>query len=132
MSLKFNIALVVAPVQNEESIAYLDSKMSEHPHRFQDVFPNEELIPKHQFLKHRTNKGFWTWDCSPDNKHSQFKQIVRHTGNFEKHTLVLLADMVTCQGTRYSKGMIMVLLQVFLILQRLFKWHFWGNECLLL
>lgn len=101
MSLKYIIALVVAPVQNEESIAYLDSKMSEHPHRFQDVFPNEELIPKHQFLKHRTNKGFWTWDCSPDNKHSQFKQIVRHTGNFDNILLFcwLTWSPVREQGT---------------------------------
>lgn len=50
MSLKDIIELVVAPVHNKESVAYLDSKISEHRHRFQEVFPNERLIPKHHFF----------------------------------------------------------------------------------
>lgn len=55
MSLKDIIELVVAPVHTEESVAYLDSKISEHRHRFQEVFPNENLIPKHRFLELLTN-----------------------------------------------------------------------------
>lgn len=161
MSLKDFIELVVAPVHNEESIACLDSKISEHRHRF----PNKVLIPKHHFLEHYPAliKSFGPvitfWTMRFDAKHSQFKRIVRHTGNFKnillslatKHQLMLshhlhsatvspplsvvrmktvpldalhegvetsirhhnpsltqvqLADTVTYQGTRYSKGMI--------------------------
>lgn len=165
MSLKDIIELVVAPVHNEESIAYLDANISEHRHRFQEVFTNEVLIPKHHFFEHYSalikSSGpviaFWTMRF--ETKHSQFKHIVRHSGNFKnillslatKHQLmishhlhsttilpavnvvrvktvpldalhegvqasirrqypsqneVLLADTVTYQGTRYSKGMI--------------------------
>ena len=165
MSLKDVTELVVAPVHNEESIAYLDSKISEHRHRFQEVFLNEELIPKHHFLEHcpALIKAFGPvivfWTMRFEAKHSQFKKIVRHTGNFKnillslatKHQLMLshhlhsttvlptlsvvrvtavpvdvlhvdiqdsikhlsplqshvqLADTVTYQGTRYSKGMV--------------------------
>lgn len=163
MSLKDIIELVIAPVHNEESIAYLDSKISEHRHRFQEVFPSAVLIPKHHFLEHYPaliksfgpEIAFWTMRFEA--KHSQFKRIVRHTGNFKnillslatKHQLMIshhstavsptlsvvrvktvpldalhegvqtsirhqypsltqvqLADTVTYQGTRYSKGMI--------------------------
>ncbi len=96
MSLKDIIELVVAPVHNKESVAYLDSKISEHRHRFQEVFPNEGLIPKHHFLEHYPTLinafgpviAFWTMRFEA--KHSQFKQIVRHTGNF-KNILLSLA-----------------------------------------
>lgn len=89
MSLKDIIELVVAPVHNEESIAYLDLKISEHWHRFQEVFPNEELIPKHHFLEHYPEliKAFGPviafWTMRFEAKHSQFKRIVRHTGNYK-------------------------------------------------
>lgn len=165
MSLKY-IELFVAPVHNEDSIAYLDAKISEHQHRFQEVFPNEVLIPKNHFLEHcpALIKSFGPviafWTMRFETKHSQFKRIVRHAGNFKnillslatKHQLishhlhsttvvpalnvvrvktvpldvlhegvqasirrqypsqneVQLADTVTYQGTRCSKGMIVV------------------------
>ncbi|KAG5279538.1 hypothetical protein AALO_G00078850 [Alosa alosa] len=33
-------------------LCYLDSKISEHRHRFQAAFPQQTLIPKHHFLEH--------------------------------------------------------------------------------
>lgn len=95
MSLKDIIELVVGPVHNEESIAYLDSKISEHRHRFQEVFPNEDLIPKHHFLEHYPAliKAFGPviafWTMRFEAKHSQLKRIVRHTGNFRNILLSL-------------------------------------------
>lgn len=89
MSLKDITELVVGPVHNEESIAYLDSKISEHRHRFHEVFPNEDLIPKHHFVEHYPAliKAFGPviafWTMRFEAKHSQFKRIVRHTGNFK-------------------------------------------------
>lgn len=50
--LKDIVELVVSQVHTEETICYLDSKISEHRHRFLQVFPQEKLIPKHHFLEH--------------------------------------------------------------------------------
>lgn len=42
MDLKDIVELVVSPVHTEESICYLDSKISEHRHRFVEVFPQRK------------------------------------------------------------------------------------------
>lgn len=34
-----------------ESTTYLDLKIYEHRHRFQEVFPDGDLIPKHYYLE---------------------------------------------------------------------------------
>lgn len=52
MTLKDIVELVMAPVHTEQSICYLDSLISEHRHRFLEVFPQEKLLPKHHFLEH--------------------------------------------------------------------------------
>nr|XP_054600874.1 uncharacterized protein LOC129164486 isoform X2 [Nothobranchius furzeri]XP_054600875.1 uncharacterized protein LOC129164486 isoform X2 [Nothobranchius furzeri] len=96
MSLKDIVELVVAPVHNEESIAYLDYKISEHRYRFKEAFPDEDFIPKHHFLEHYPGliKAFGPliafWTMRFEAKHSQFKRIVRHTGNF-KNVLLSMA-----------------------------------------
>lgn len=43
--------LVLALVHSE-TICFLDSKISEHRHRFCEAFLEQRLIPKHYFLEH--------------------------------------------------------------------------------
>lgn len=52
LDLKDIVELAVAPVHSDESIAYLQCKISEHRQRYQEVFPNSHLLPKHHFLEH--------------------------------------------------------------------------------
>lgn len=51
LDLKDIVELVVAHVHSAESIAYLERKISEHRKRYQEVFPDRNLLPKH-FLEH--------------------------------------------------------------------------------
>lgn len=52
LTLKDILELVVAPVHTNESIVYLDFKISEHHDRFLEVFPKEILTTKYHFLEH--------------------------------------------------------------------------------
>lgn len=52
MDLKLIVELAVAPVHNDESIAYLESKISDHRQRYQQLFPNKKPLPKHHYLQH--------------------------------------------------------------------------------
>lgn len=52
LDLKQISELVVAPVHSDESVAYLESKISHHRQRYQEVFPNKTLLPKHHDLEH--------------------------------------------------------------------------------
>lgn len=52
LNLKDIVELVLAPVHSEETVCFLDSKISEHQHRFWEAFPEQRLIPKHHFLEH--------------------------------------------------------------------------------
>lgn len=50
--LKDIVELAVAPLHTEDSISYLDFKISEHRAVFQEVFSHERIRPKHHFLEH--------------------------------------------------------------------------------
>lgn len=95
LTLKDIAELVVAPVHTDETIAYLDSKISEHRDRFCEVFPEEKLTPKHHFLEHYPalikNYGplVGVWTMRFEAKHKFFKQVVRHTNNFRNVLLTL-------------------------------------------
>lgn len=52
MDLKDITELVVAPVHSDDSLAYLESKLIEHRQRYQELFPDIRLLPKHHFLEH--------------------------------------------------------------------------------
>lgn len=52
LDLKQIVELVVAPVHSDESLAYLQSKISDHRRRYQEVFPNNKLLPKHHYIEH--------------------------------------------------------------------------------
>ncbi|XP_070410106.1 uncharacterized protein [Nothobranchius furzeri] len=95
MVLKDIIELLVAPVHTEDSIAYLESKISEHRKRYQDLFPNVQLFPKHHFLEHYPSVirkfgpvvGLWTMRFEA--KHSFFKHIIRLSNCFKNVPLSL-------------------------------------------
>lgn len=95
LTLKDIVELVVSPVHTAETIAFLDSKISEHRDRFLAVFPEERLTPKHHFLEHYPRLieeygplvGVWTMRFEA--KHSFFKQVLRHTKNFKNVLLSL-------------------------------------------
>ena len=52
LDLKDIVELVVAPVHCDESVAYLEFKISGHRRQYQEVFPGQRLRPKHHFLEH--------------------------------------------------------------------------------
>lgn len=90
--LKDIVELVASHVHTEETICYLDSKISEHRHRFLQVFPQEKIIPKLHFLEHypqliRAYGPLVFLTMRFVAKHSLFKRIVRHTHCFRNNLL---------------------------------------------
>lgn len=89
LDLKHIAELVVAPVHNDESIAFLESKVSDHRQRYQEVFPNNKLLPKHHYIEHYSELiklfgplvGLWTMRFEA--KHSFFKNVVKHSRCFK-------------------------------------------------
>lgn len=51
-NLKDIVELVVAPVHTDEKICFLDSKISEHQHRFCEALNVQRLTPKHHYIEH--------------------------------------------------------------------------------
>ncbi|TKS64894.1 hypothetical protein D9C73_027686 [Collichthys lucidus] len=107
LDLKDIVELVVAPVHSDESIAYLECKISEHRQRHQELFPNIRLLPKHHYLEHYPalirlfGPLIHKWTLRFEAKHSFFKQIARHTNCFKnipltlarKHQLTIASDL---------------------------------------
>lgn len=95
LDLKQIVELVVSPLHSEESIAYLESKISDHRHRYQEVFPNNKLLPKHHYIEHYPQLiqlfgplvGLWT--IRFEAKHSFLKKIMKHTSCFKNVPLSL-------------------------------------------
>lgn len=95
--LKDIVDIIVSPVHTEESIAYLNFKISEHRVRLKEVFPDYNLLPKHHFLEHYPQliRQFGPlrclWTLRFEAKHSFFKRVVRYTKSF-KNVLLSLAE----------------------------------------
>lgn len=95
--LKDIVELVVAPFHTEDSISYLDFKISEHRTVFQEVFPHERILPKLHYLEHYPGliRQFGPlvalWTIRFEAKHSFFKRVIRHT-NCYKNVLYSLAQ----------------------------------------
>ena len=95
MVLKDIVELVVAPVHSDASLAFLESKITEHRQRYIELFPDKRLLPKHHFLEHYPQMiklfgplvGQWTMRFEA--KHSFFKQVIRHTSCFKNVPLSL-------------------------------------------
>lgn len=107
MVLKEIVELVVSPMHTRESLGYLDSKISEHRHKFLNCFPNERLLPKHHFLEHYPElleaygPLLALWSMRFESKHGFFKNVVRHTRNF-KNVLCTLATRHQLMMAYYS------------------------------
>lgn len=83
--LKDIVELAVAPLHTEDSISYLDFKISEHRAIFQEVFPHKRIQPKHHFLEHypqlicQFGPLVALWTMRYEAKHSFFKRVIHHT-----------------------------------------------------
>lgn len=68
MDLKEIVELAVAQVHTEESIAYLQCKISDHRQKYQEAFPNQRLLPKHHYLEHYPHNDpvFWPFGWPVD------------------------------------------------------------------
>lgn len=95
MDLKDITELIVAPVHSDDSLAFLESKITEHRQRYKELFPDIKLLPKHHYLEHYPQMirlfgpivGQWTMRFEA--KHSFFKQVIRHTSCFKNVPLSL-------------------------------------------
>lgn len=92
MDLKDITELIVAPVHDDDSSARLECKIVEHRMRYQELFPEVKLLPKHNFLEHypqmiRPLVSQWTMRF--EGKHSFFKKVVKHTSCFKNVPLSL-------------------------------------------
>lgn len=52
LNLKDIVELILSSVHTDSTTCFLDSKFSEHRHRYLEAFPQERLILKHHFLEH--------------------------------------------------------------------------------
>ena len=95
LNLKDIVELVISSDHTDSTLCFLDSKISEHRHRFLAAFPQQTLIPKHHFLEHYPQliKAFGPlvslWTMRFEAKHSFFKRVVRHTHSFRNILLSL-------------------------------------------
>lgn len=93
MDLKGIVELVVSPVHTDDTIRYLDTKISELRHRYL-FFQRQHFIPKH-FLEHYPQliKAFGPvvalWTMRLEAKHSFFKCVVWHINCFRNILLSL-------------------------------------------
>ncbi|KAK2856690.1 hypothetical protein Q5P01_005425, partial [Channa striata] len=105
MTLKDVVELVLSPTHTDESIGHLDSLIAKHRHRFNSVFPERKLIPKHHFVEHYPQliKAFGPlvslWTMRFEAKHHFYKRVVRQT---------CLCNILIVKGTCYCTGMMLV------------------------
>nr|XP_054599134.1 uncharacterized protein LOC107389155 isoform X1 [Nothobranchius furzeri]XP_054599135.1 uncharacterized protein LOC107389155 isoform X1 [Nothobranchius furzeri] len=116
LDLKDIVEIIVCPVQTEESVAYLDFKISEHRVKFQEVFTDCELKPKHHFLEHyphlirQYGPLVALWTMRFESKHSFFKRVARNVRCFknvlltlaEKHQLQMAHHLQSCKVLKPS------------------------------
>lgn len=97
LDLKEIVDLAVAQIHTEESIGYLQFKISDHRQKYQEAFPNRKLLPKHHYLEHYPHMircfgplvGVWTMRF--EGKHSFLKEVARHTKCFKNVALTFSA-----------------------------------------
>lgn len=84
------VELVMSPVYTVESIGYLDPKISEHQHRFLDLFMQRKtaLRAPHLGALSSVDKGpvVRLWNILFEYKHSFFKHVVTDTTNYKAST----------------------------------------------
>lgn len=98
MLLKDIVELAVATRYTEESMYFLDCKVSEHSELLQSTFPDFRLCPKHHFIEHYSQmiKAFGplsdVWTMHFEGKHTFFKQVIRNAHNFRNVALTLAVN----------------------------------------
>lgn len=95
MVLKDVLELVVSLRFTDESLFYLESKISEHRELLLNAFPACRLRPKHHYIEHypRLTKVFGPlidmWTMRFEGKHKFFKTVIHETQNFKNVPLTL-------------------------------------------
>lgn len=97
MLLKDVVELSLSSGFTEESVYFLQSKISEHrdAFHFQSAFPDERLRPKHHYVEHYSEliKVFGSlsqvWTMLFEGKHKFFKKAVHHINDFKNIDLSL-------------------------------------------
>lgn len=95
----------MASNHTEETVSYLDFKISHHKQQFQIVFPDVTMIPKYHFLEHYPEliRCFGPlvalWTMRFEGKHSFFQ-----TGN-TLHQLLQKYFANTCHKTSADDGL---------------------------
>lgn len=95
LDLKVIVELLASPTFSQESVCFLESKISDHRLLLLEVFPDFKLKPKHHFVEHYPKLihsfgpllNFWT--IRFEGKHSFFKKVVRDVNNFKNILLTL-------------------------------------------
>ncbi|XP_051786106.1 uncharacterized protein LOC127528849 [Erpetoichthys calabaricus] len=95
MKLKDIVEILSSSKFTDESLCYLESKISDHRHLLQEVFPELKFRPKHHYLEHYPHLiryfgpllEFWT--ICFEGEHSFFKKVVRDVNNFRNILLTL-------------------------------------------
>lgn len=95
MDLKDIAELLCSSKFTDESLCYMECKISDHRNLLQEVFPDFRLRPKHHFIEHYPHLvrcfgplvDFWT--IRFEAKHSFFKKVVRDVNNFKNILLTL-------------------------------------------
>ncbi len=95
MVLKDVLELVSSRRFTDESLFYLESKLSEHRELLLNAFPDCRLRPKHHYIEHypHLTKVFGPlidmWTMRFEGKHKFFKKVIHETQNFKNVTLML-------------------------------------------
>lgn len=75
MVLKDVRELVLSLTFTDESLFYLESKLSEHRELLLNAFPDCRLQPKHHYIEHYPNKSPWTSHRHVDNEIRREAQV---------------------------------------------------------
>lgn len=95
MDVKDITELVAAPVYTDDSLAFLERKIKAHRQRYQELFPDIKLLPKHHYLEHypqmirQFGPTVGQWTMRFEAKHSFFNQVIRYTSCFKNVPLYL-------------------------------------------
>lgn len=95
MLLKDIVELVVAPRHTDETLHFLDCKLTEHRELLQSTFPSFDLRPKHHYVEHYPHliKKFGpltdVWTMRFEGKHEFFKKAIHNTQNFKNEAMTL-------------------------------------------
>lgn len=95
LELKDIVELLASSTFTNQSLCYLEDKISVHRQLLQEAFPDHNLRPKHHFIEHYPyliscfGPLLDCWTIRFEAKHSFFKKVVRDVNNFKNILLTL-------------------------------------------